>query len=212
MHSLLWALDITFSVALSAPCFKLHTLASKGKLLSCEKKKGALNPFHPSSHPTLFYFGHTEFRGFYTHFQCADTDIHTEGSLCECMCTYTDSLIWSPLFPQLPFGSTQTTPGMCKHNRRDPCTMWTYSVPTWCWQFAQNPATQKWCRICVCLCKFHFNNTDKHGDFNFFKSYSFLLVVMDTTSSLSLFSLSSYLTFLCWCPWWRPAISTQCMS
>lgn len=133
--------------------------------------------------------------------------------MCIYICTQKDNWMWSLLFTQLQFGYTEITPGIYKYNRKDPYTISTSLVPVWHCQLAQNPAAQKYYCMCIYLCKFHFNNTDKHRDFNFLESYSFLLVVMDTTSSLfSVFSPSSYLTFACWCPWWHPAISTHCMS
>lgn len=107
-------------------CFKLHTPASKGKVLSCEKKKGFLNPSIHLFIPHCFTSDHTEFKGFYTCFQCAEADIQ-RTDLPMCICASTDNWVWSPQFIQLPFAFTQITPGIYKCNRRDSRTIWTSS-------------------------------------------------------------------------------------
>lgn len=111
-------------------------------------------------------------------------------SLCIYICTQKDNWMWSLQFTQLQVGYTKITPGIYKYNRKDPYTISTSLVPVWHCQLAQNPAAQKYYCMCIYLCKFPFNNTDKQRDFNFLESYSFQLVVMDTTSSpFSLFPI-----------------------
>lgn len=89
MYSLLWALDITFSLILSVHCtsLKLHTLAWKGNLLSRKKEKEFLIQSIHLFIPHYFASGHTEFRGFYNVSHVPTQTFRLRTDLCACIHT-----------------------------------------------------------------------------------------------------------------------------